>query len=115
MIRKPLSSRWCMAPLLPLRRQIAGLPPAALLVPLVICLLAGGCGQDNQRVPESFPSGERPAPLADSAPAAAKAELPPDPPAELIVAPTPPSKRSEAGAKPSSPEPGKGVSPRTLP
>jgi hypothetical protein len=115
MIRKPLSSRRCVAPLPQLRRQIAGLPPVALLVPLVICLLAGGCGQDNQRVTESFPSGERPAPLSDSELAAAKVELPPDPPAELIVAPTPPSNRSEAGAKPSSPEPGKGAILRNLP
>jgi hypothetical protein len=112
MIHKPHSPRRCMAALPTLRRRIAGMRPAALLgmaAPLMICLLAAGCGQDDQRVPESYPSGERPAPLSGSELAAARADLPPAPPPELIVAPEPPAKRSEAGTRPSSPEPGMAV------
>src|SRR5579864_3778317 len=57
---------------------------AALLLP---ALLAAGCGQDNQRVPEDFPSGARPAPVSAADLAAGQAELPPPPPAEPVVEP----------------------------
>jgi hypothetical protein len=84
-------------------------PLLSLLSALAICLLASGCGQDDQRVPENYPSGERPAPLSASDLAAAKAALPPPPPAELIVAPTPAGEHAAAGGRPASPEPGMGV------
>src|SRR5258708_5422239 len=109
MIRSPHSPRRRVAAPPPRRRQIAGKRPAVLLgiaAPLVLCLLAAGCGQDDQRVPESYPSGERPAPLWGSDLAAARAELPPPPPAELVVAPTPAATKSDAVSRPSSPEPG---------
>lgn len=112
MIRKPLLPRRRVAALPLRRRQIAVTRPAVLLglaAPLLLCLLASGCGQDDQRVPESYPSGERPAPLAESDLAAAKAQLSPPPPPELIVAPAPAGERSTAGARPASPEPGMGV------
>src|SRR5260370_31502737 len=108
MIRSPHSPRRRVAAPPPRRRQIAGKRPAVLLgiaAPLVLCLLAAGCGQDDQRVPESYPSGERPAPLSGSDLAAARAELPPPPPAELIVAPTPAATTSDAVSRSSSPEP----------
>ncbi|HYL04566.1 MAG TPA: hypothetical protein VE075_00900 [Thermoanaerobaculia bacterium] len=52
---------------------------------LLGALLAAGCGQDNQRVPEDFPSGARPAPVDAADLAAGQAELPPPPPAEPAV------------------------------
>jgi hypothetical protein len=113
MIRKHLPPRRQVAALPPRRRQTAGMRPAgllSLLSALAICLLAAGCGQDDQRVPESYPSGERPAPLSGSDLAAAKAELPPAPPPEVIVAPEPPGGHTAAGARSGSPERGMGRS-----
>ena len=112
MIRKHLPPRRHVAALPPSRRQTAGMTPAPLLLSLLsalaICLLAAGCGQDDQRVPESYPSGERPAPLSKSDLAAAKAELPPAPPPEVMVAPEPPGEHAAAGARSGSPERGMG-------
>jgi hypothetical protein len=72
---------------------------------LLLCaLLAAGCGEDNQRVPEDFPSGARPAPVDAAALAAAThqaVELPPPPPAEPTVEP--------AGEPPLGQAPGKPV------
>ena len=84
---------------------------AALLLP---ALLAAGCGQDNQRVPEDFPSGARPAPVSAADLAAGQAELPPPPPAEPVV--EPPDEPAQAG-KPATVEarPGTGAAPGRRP
>lgn len=75
--------------------------PAVLL--LSSLLVAAGCGDDNQRVPEDFPSGARPAPLPPGTDlAAARAELPAPPPAEPSVEPTPPEKNVAVAARPGS-------------
>jgi hypothetical protein len=71
-----------------LRRRLTGAATAGLLLG---ALLTVGCGEDNQRVPESFPSGTRPAPLPEADLAAGAAELPPPPPAEPEVQPPPPA------------------------
>jgi hypothetical protein len=68
-----------------LRRRLTGAATAGLLLG---ALLVAGCGEDNQRVPENFPSGARPAPLPAVDLAAGAAELPPPPPAEPEVQPT---------------------------
>jgi len=81
--------------------------PAVLLVGSLMA--AAGCGEDNQRVPEDFPSGARPAPLPPGAGAdlaAGRAELPAPPPAEPSVAPTPPAKNPAAEARETAGEPG---------
>jgi hypothetical protein len=79
-------------------------PRAAHAALLLLALLAAGCGAlDNQRVPEDFPSGARPAPIpkADLA-AAGKVELPPPPPVEPTVETAPPEKLSTPAASPGS-------------
>jgi hypothetical protein len=82
------------SPMKPTQMPKFSRPPGAALVGLLLlALLAAGCGAlDNQRVPEDFPSGARPAPLpmVDLAAAdAGKVELPPPPPAEPAVEPLP--------------------------
>jgi hypothetical protein len=81
-------------------------PGAARLALLLFGLLAAGCGAlDNQRVPEDFPSGARPAPVpkVDLAAAGAdKVELPPPPPAEPGVEPAPPEKLAAVATRPGS-------------
>lgn len=97
MIRRSLLSRRTSSTLAPAFRRLLGAAPATLCLSV---LLAAGCGQDNQRVPEDFPSGTRPAPLsaADLAAGrtAAQSELPPPPPAEPSVEPTPPAQQNAA-------------------
>jgi len=70
-----------------LRRWLRVVPGALLLGGL----LAAGCGQDDQHVPEDFPSGARPAPIPHIELAASRTEMPPPPPAEPEVAPVPPA------------------------
>jgi len=96
MIRISLLPRRASSTVAPAFRRLLGAAPAALCLS---CLLATGCGQDNQRVPEDFPSGARPAPLSAADLAALRAgqsELPPPPPAEPSVEPTPPQKAKAA-------------------
>jgi hypothetical protein len=71
---------------------------------LLGALLAAGCGEDNQRVPESFPSGARPAPVDAAALAAAAqaVELPPPPPAEPAVEPAGEPPLGQAPGKPAA-------------
>jgi hypothetical protein len=91
---KPLPRRTSLGMAPPLRRLL-GAAPALLLLG---SLLAAGCGQDDQHVPEWYPSGARPAPVPKVEPAAARAELPPPPPAEIEAEPTPPALPSAAAA-----------------
>jgi hypothetical protein len=72
----------------PCGRKILGMAPAVLLLG---ALLTAGCGEDNQRVSEHFPSGARPAPVPSADLAAGLAELPPPPPAEPQLQPPPPA------------------------
>ena len=122
MIRTPWLSRWTsptsslgamppMPPMAPIPPAILGrraaAPAAPLLLLALLALLAGGCGSfDNQRVPEDFPSGARPAPVpaADLAAANAdQAQLPPAPHAEPAVeapAEQPPGKAVAVATRP---------------
>ena len=111
MMRTPLLPRRvtsAIAPALPraLRAlRVLRVAPAVLLVGSLMA--AAGCGEDNQRVPEDYPSGARPAPLPPGAgQAAGRAELPAPPPAEPSVAPTPPAKNPTAEARETAGEPG---------
>jgi len=99
MIRMPrVSGRRSPAEALSCR---GGLGAAALLL---LALLAASCGQDNQRVPEDFPSGAKPAPIPAADLAAGQAELPPAPPAEPAVEPpaeqAPPGNHAAVEARP---------------
>jgi hypothetical protein len=120
MIRHPLESAWSaspttpdarrLSPFLPTFRRFRGMAPAGLL--LLGGLLAAGCGEVaeiDQHVPESFASGERPAPLSKAELAAAKAELPPAPPAEPTVEPTPAAKDLAAETRGTTGKPGQGA------
>jgi hypothetical protein len=80
----------------PALRRLLGVAPAVLLLG---GLLAAGCGQDDQHVPEWYPSGARPAPVPKVDLAAERAELPTPPPAEIVVEPTPPAKPGAAAAR----------------
>jgi len=95
MIRIPLLSRRASSTETPAFRRMLVVVSAVLLVSSL--LAAAGCGEDNQRVREDFPSGARPAPLPAADLAASRAELPPPPPAEPSVAPTPPAKNPTPG------------------
>jgi hypothetical protein len=91
-----------------------GAARAALL--LLALLAAGGCGAfDNERVPEDFPSGARPAPIPEVDPAAAKAEaeLPPAPPTEPVV--EPPAEQAPGKAAAVATRPGSDAAPGHVP
>jgi hypothetical protein len=103
MTRIPLLPRRASSTLSPSFRRLLGAASAALLVS---GLLAAGCGEDNQRVREDYPSGARPAPLSAADLAAGRAELPPPPPAEPTVEPTPPAKNPAAEARAAAGESG---------
>lgn len=81
-------------------------PRAAQAALLLLALLAAGCGAwDNQRVPEDFPSGARPAPIPQvdlAAGGTGNVELPPPPPTEPAVETAPPEKPSAAAPRPAS-------------
>jgi len=104
MIRMPLLPRRASSAIAPAFLRILRAAPAVLLAGSL--LAAAGCGEDNQRVPEDFPSGARPAPLPAADLAAGRAELPPPPPAEPSVALTPPAKNPAAEARETAGEPG---------
>src|SRR5260370_32836990 len=97
MIRIPLLPRRPSSAITPPFLRVLRALPAALLMSSL--LAAAGCGEDNQRVPEDFPSGARPAPLPAADLAAGRAELPAPPPAEPNVEPTPPAKNPTAEAR----------------
>jgi hypothetical protein len=103
MIRILLLPRRDPSTVAPAFRRLLGAAPAALCLS---CLLAAGCGQDNQSVPENFPSGARPAPLTAADLAALRAgqsEVPPPPPAEPSVELTPAQQTNAAvAARPGS-------------
>ncbi len=88
MMRTPLPPRSSATRKAPAFRLLRGAVPACLLAG---ALLAAGCGEDNQSVPEHFASGARPAPVPAADVAAPPAELPPAPPAEPVVQPPPPA------------------------
>jgi hypothetical protein len=71
-----------------IRRWLRPLAAGALGALLAGSALAlAGCGEDDQHVAESYPSGARPAPVPAVEPQAAQqVELPPLPPAEPKVA-----------------------------
>ncbi len=94
MIRKPLPHRTSPA-MAPALRRLLGAAPAALLLG---CLLAAGCGQDDQHVPEWYPSGARPAPVPKVDAAAERAKPAPPPPGEIEAEPQPPPARPGATA-----------------
>lgn len=101
MIRIPLLPRRTSSAIAPAFLRMLRVVPAVLLVGSL--LAATGCGEDNQRVPEDFPSGARPAPLPPGADlAAGRAELPAPPPAEPSVQPAPPEKNAAVEARPGS-------------
>jgi hypothetical protein len=100
MIRIPLLPRRASSAIAPAFLRVLRVAPAVLLASSL--LAAAGCGEDNQRVPEDFPSGARPAPLPAADLAAGRAELPPPPPAEPSVEPTPPEKNAVVEARPAS-------------
>jgi hypothetical protein len=104
MIRIPLPPRRASSAIAPAFLRLLRLAPAVLLVGSL--LAAAGCGEDNQRVPEDFPSGARPAPLPTADLAAGRAELPSPPPAEPSVELTPPAKNPAAEARETAGEPG---------
>ncbi len=97
MIRRPLNLRRTSRRKASACRRSLG--AAALLLG---ALLAAGCGEDNQRVPEDFPSGARPAPVDAAALAAGRAELPPPPPAEPAVEPAGEPPLGQAPGKPAA-------------
>jgi hypothetical protein len=103
MTRIPLLPRRASSTLSLSFRCLLGAAAAALLMS---GLLAAGCGEDNQRVPEDYPSGARPAPLPAADLAAGRTELPPPPPAEPTVEPTPPAKNPAAEARAAARESG---------
>jgi len=100
MIRTPLLPRRASSSIAPAFLRVLRVAPAVLLAGSL--LAAAGCGEDNQRVPEDFPSGARAAPLPAADLAAGRAELPPPPPAE----PTPPAKNPAAETRETAGEPG---------
>jgi hypothetical protein len=105
MIRTPLLPLRASSAIAPAFLRMLRVAPAVLLVGSL--LAAAGCGDDNQRVPEDFPSGARPAPLPPGADlAAGRAELPAPPPAEPSVELTPPAKNPAAEARETAGEPG---------
>jgi hypothetical protein len=67
-------------------RRRPGLPAALLLGSL---LALAGCGQDDQHVAETYPSGARPAPQPTVPASTAQVQLPPPPPAEPSFPPPP--------------------------
>jgi hypothetical protein len=91
MTRKPLP-RWTSPRTVPSLRRLLGAAPAVLLLGGLLAA-AAGCGEDDQHVPEWYPSGARPAPVPKVDAAALRAELPPPPPAEIDVEPAPPSEK----------------------
>jgi hypothetical protein len=104
MMGTPLLPRRASSAIAPAFLRVLRVAPAVLLAGSL--LAAAGCGEDNQRVPEGFPSGARPAPLPASDLAAGRAELPPPPPAEPNVELTPQAKNPTAEARETAGEPG---------
>jgi hypothetical protein len=104
MMRLPLLPRRASSAIAPAFLRVLRVAPAVLLAGSL--LAAAGCGEDNQRVPEGFPSGARPAPLPAADVAAGRAELPPPPPAEPNVELTPQAKNPAAEARETAAEPG---------
>jgi len=100
----PLLPRLASSTVAPAFRRLLVMTLAVLL--MCSLLAAAGCGADNQRVREDFPSGARPAPLPTVDLAASRAELPPPSPAEPNVEPTPPAKNSAAEARAAARESG---------
>ncbi len=103
MIRIPMLSSHTSPGNPPARRWsfFIGAGPAVLL--LSCALLAAGCGQDDQRVPETYPSGARPAPVSAADLAAARVELPPPPPAEPVLEPAPAGAPAPVVGRPPAP------------
>jgi hypothetical protein len=68
----------------PVRRRTAARRLMSLGALVLLCcglVALAACGEDDQRVPESFPSGARPAPVP-ATDEGAMVEVPPPPPAE---------------------------------
>jgi hypothetical protein len=98
MTRKPLP-RWTSPRTVSSLRRLLGAAPAVLLLGGLLAA-ATGCGEDDQHVPEWYPSGARPAPVPKVDPAALRAEPPPPPPpAEIDAEPAPPAEKGAASSR----------------